>query len=265
MTHRGIPPGFVEVRQDRRDRQTWWVRQEWASVLPNLLATPDLVNQQATPVVTLGGRGDIRRLPLADGVQAMIRQYRRGGFMRHFVHDLYWGQPFRPFSELLCIEEARRRGVPTIEALAAGVTTLGGGFYRGVFISREAVGYVNLWEWLQQRPAPPAREAVLATVAQAIHRMHDAGIFHADLNLTNILVGADTSRPDARIIDFDRGRIYSGPLSQSLREKNLQRLQRSLRKLDREEAFTTSADEEAFCRAYSLFGARDSCSGVVIE
>ncbi|MBI3249252.1 MAG: hypothetical protein HYZ50_22355 [Deltaproteobacteria bacterium] len=206
--------------------------------------------QQPTPVATLGGRGIVGRVPLEDGTHAIVRQYRRGGFVRHFVHDLYWGRPFRPLTELVCTETARRQGVPTIEALAAGVTKLGGGFYRGVFISREAVGYLNLWEWLQQRPGPPGREAVLTAVAQAIRQMHDAGIFHADLNLTNILVGPDATRSEARIIDFDRGYVYQKPLSQSLREKNLQRFHRSLHKLDPQRMFAIPADVEAFCRGY---------------
>jgi 3-deoxy-D-manno-octulosonic acid kinase len=89
-----------------------------------------------------------------------------------------------------------------------------------------------LWEWLQQRPELPARATVFAAVAQAIRHMHDAGIFHADLNLTNLLVRTDTTSPDVRIIDFDRGRVYPQPLSHSQREKNLRRLRRSWRKLD---------------------------------
>lgn len=247
MTRPTLPPGFVEVR---KNPQIWWVKEAWAAVLPELLATPEAIAQHSTPVTVSGGRGDMRRLPLADGGCAMIRQYQRGGFVRHFVRDQYWGRPFRPFTELHCTEEARRYNVPTIEALAAGVTKLGGGYYRGIFVSREAVGYVNLWEWLQQQPAPLARTAMLTAVAQAIRHMHDAGIFHADLNLTNLLVRADTTPPDVRIIDFDRGHVCAQPLSHSRREQNLRRLWRSWRKLDREGKFSVPADVETFDQAY---------------
>lgn len=247
MTRRPIPPGFAEIQ---RDSQIWWVKEEWASFSPDKLESQDTAMQQPTPVATLGGRGVVGRLPLGDGTHAIVRQYRRGGFVRHFVRNLYWGRPFRPLTELVCTETARRQGVPTIEALAAGVTKLGGGFYRGVFISREAVGCINLWEWLQQRPGPPGREDVLTAVARAIRRLHDAGICHADLNLTNLLVGPDATRPEARIIDFDRGHVYQKPLSQSLREKNLRRLRRSLHKLDPEGVFAAPEDVETFRQAY---------------
>ncbi len=247
MTRPPLPSGFVEVQ---KHSQIWWVREEWTAVLPELLATPDAIAQHSTPVAVSGGRGDMRRLPLDDGGCAMIRQYQRGGFVRHFVRDRYWGRPFRPFTELHCTEEARRRDVPTIEALGAGVTQLGGGCYRGLFISREAVACVNLWEWLQQRPMSLARTAVLTAVAQAIRHMHDVGIFHADLNLTNLLVRADTTPPDVRIIDFDRGHVYPQPLSQGQREQNLRRLWRSWRKLDQEGAFVTPEDVATFDQRY---------------
>jgi predicted Ser/Thr protein kinase len=58
-----------------------------------------------------------------------------------------------------------------------------------------------------------------------LRRFHDAGLDHADLNAHNILLD---SRGDFWLIDFDKARLRAAG---GWREGNLQRLERSLRKL----------------------------------
>lgn len=194
----------------------------------------------------IGGRGTLQHLSLNDGGQAIIRHYRRGGFVRHFIQDVYWERPFRPFTELTCTEMARQRGVPTIEVFAAGVQHLRFGCYRGVLISRKATGFSNLWEWLQARPASALRRSTLETVAQTIARLQTAGIFHADLNLTNMLVRITEATTEILVIDFDKGQIFPTPLPTHYYRHMLRRFQRSLRKLDPQHQFVPSAEEAIF-------------------
>jgi 3-deoxy-D-manno-octulosonic acid kinase len=151
---------------------------------------------------------------------------------------------------LIRTETARQRGVSTVEVVGARVEWITGGLYRGTLITREAEGYQNLWEWLLTRPTGAKRERVMAAVARAIACMHDAGIAHADLNLTNVLVRADGDAPQVLLIDFDRARVFSDPLSQRWRERNLHRLRRSLDKLDSTGQFFSPTDVELFCQAY---------------
>jgi len=75
--------------------------------------------------------------------------------------------------------------------------------------------------------------------------MHAQGVWHADLNVHNILI--DTANK-AWLIDFDRGRRFS-QLSEQKRQGNLERLHRSFRKLlpDKETLFWSK-----FVEAYSL-------------
>jgi 3-deoxy-D-manno-octulosonic acid kinase len=242
-----IPLGFVELRLPG---QVWWVKRDWEQFVSSEFSSSQNAFAVASAFTPIGGRGSLYRFPLGNGGYAIARRYRRGGLIHHFTHDLYWRRPFRPLTELISTETARQRAIPTVEVLAAGVEHVVFGLYRGWFISREAEEFLNLWEWLQSKPLASARQQGIKIVAQMIARLHTAGIYHADLNLTNILIMPQTPQPQVLIIDFDRARVFAGPLSSRQRKKNLRRLRRSLLKLDPQEQFFSSADLETFCDAY---------------
>lgn len=239
--------GFVELRLPKR---VWWVKRNWERVFSAEFSFFHGVPPTTSVLRPTGGRGSLYRLPLKDEGYAIARRYRRGGLIHHFTHDLYWERPCRPLTELISTETARQRAVPTIEVLAVGVEYVTFGLYRGWFISREAEGFINLWEWLRSKPPASVRQQGVKTVAQAIAQLHTAGIYHADLNLTNILIRPQAPQPQVLIIDFDRARVFPGPLSSRQRRRNLRRLHRSLRKLDPQEQFLSAADIETFCSVY---------------
>lgn len=247
MKSHTVPFGFVELRPPG---YVWWVKRGWEQFFSAAYGSFRSVPSTVAVLTPTGGRGVLYRFPLGDGGYAIARRYRRGGLIRHFVHDLYWERPFRPFTELISTEIARQRAIPTVEVLAAGVEHVTFGLYRGWFISREAEGFINLWEWLQSKPSASARQQGSAVVAQVIARLHTAGIYHADLNLTNILIMFQTPQPQALILDFDRARMLARPLSYRQRKKNLRRLRRSLLKLDPQEQCFSSADLDLFCDTY---------------
>jgi 3-deoxy-D-manno-octulosonic acid kinase len=193
------------------------------------------------------GRGHVWRVQTDTQGAVIIRYYRRGGLVRHFLSDVYWDRPPRPLAELACTEIARQCGVPTIEVLGAQVKWLNHGLYRGVFVSREREGFHNLWEWLQTRPTGPTRVATLTTVARTIRTMHDAGIVHADLNLTNILVQTETPFPQVCVLDFDHALLFPHPVARTYRERTLRRLQRSLRKLNPDGSLFSAIDIALLC------------------
>ncbi len=58
-----------------------------------------------------------------------------------------------------------------------------------------------------------------------VRRFHDANVFHADLNLMNILVS-----DQVYLIDFDRGKIMPSAARSGWKESNINRLERSVNK-----------------------------------
>ncbi len=255
MSTLSLPAGFVE---QRTDNHVWWVKTEWASVLPKTVAQgpndpvfADSELRTPNPTTTLsGGRGTIQRIQITPEETIIIRPYRRGGFVRHFIRDVYWDHPPRPFVELYCTEEAHRRGVPTVEVLGARVEWTMGVLYRGWLVTREASGFHTLWEWLQTEESSDLRQQMLTAVAQAVALMHKAGVAHADLNPTNILVNPAGDSPQVLLLDFDRARLFSQLVPAALREANLRRFRRFFEKYDVLEEWLSPAEFEHFLQAY---------------
>lgn len=247
------PAGFVE---QHRGKILWWLKAGWESLLPDLVP-PNLSKQSAirnsqSAIFMRGGRGTIHRIELRTQGALIVRPYRRGGFVRHVTRDLYWDYPPRPFVELHCTEEARRRGVPTVEVLGARVERTSAGLYRGWLVTREATGFQDLWSWLQTEESVDLRQQTLSVVAQSIARMHNAGIAHADLNPTNILVCADSESPQALLLDFDRARLFSGPVPTTISESNFRRFRRFFGKYEVLEERMTPTEFEHFRQAYDV-------------
>ena len=252
MAMLSLPPGFVE---QTHQYETWWLKAGYESLVPaaihQLAETPQHSTTEAdsarmiTPLSW--GRGHVWRVHTDIQATVIIRFYRRGGFVRHFLSDIYWDRPPRPLAELVATETARQRGVPTIEVLGAYVRWMNSGLYRGLLISREAEGFHNLWEWLQMRSIGPTRSATLTAVARAIATMHEAGIAHADLNLTNILIQSSNTSPQVLLLDFDRAQVLSDPVPRPQRERTLRRLQRSFRKLNPDGALYSADDMARLC------------------
>jgi len=134
----------------------------------------------------------------------------------------------------------------------------GGLIYRGALVTAEMPHARTLFEALRDASGDAARGALAARAGRAVARLHDAGVYHADLNLTNLLVGPVAS-DDVVVVDFDRARVRQGPLGRRARRRNLARLARSLAKLDPGESLGGPALRRAFAAAYGA-GAEARCA-----
>jgi 3-deoxy-D-manno-octulosonic acid kinase len=202
------------------------------------------------------GRGSAWRLELPDGLRVVVRLYRRGGLVARVVRDTYLGARPRPLHELAVTVEARRRGVPAPEVLGARVE--GGLVYRGALVTAEVPNTQTLIDALRAARDAGERAALAARAARAVARLHDAGVYHADLNLTNLLVGPPGA-DDVVVVDFDRARVRDGALDARARRRNLARLGRSLAKLDPGGALGGPELRRAFVSAYGP-GAGAACA-----
>ncbi len=191
------------------------------------------------------GRGRPVRVPLPDGSAGVLRRYLHGGVLRRLTGRWFTGAP-RPVRELVATVRAERAGVRVPVVLAALWRPRAGLLHEGFLLTREETGKRDLAAALADG-APAA--AALSAVGRETRRLHEAGVWHADLHVRNVLLGAD----GATLLDFDRARVLS-PVPADLRLASLLRFDRSVVKLARRGPTVRAADRLRFFKAY--FGTR---------
>jgi 3-deoxy-D-manno-octulosonic acid kinase len=175
-----------------------------------------------------GGRAEHPLVELPGGEEVLVRRYCRGGAIRHFTAATYFlGR--RSYHELWVTERARAAGVRVPVMLAAAERRRAFGY--GAWISSRWIPRArDLAAWLPGR-SPEEAVRVLEAVGTQIGMMHAGGVAHPDLNLRNVLVASGDGRDEVYLLDFDRGRVFPGPVSLARRRSDLLRLARSARKL----------------------------------
>ncbi|RTZ44779.1 3-deoxy-D-manno-octulosonic acid kinase [Candidimonas sp. SYP-B2681] len=152
-----------------------------------------------------------------DGV---LRHYRRGGLMARLSSDRYiWTGPARTrsFAEFDLLHFMHDRGLPVPRPIAAA-------YWRHGFTYRAAIVVERIFD--VQPLANMLDAGNHEKVANAIYAMHEAGVWHSDLNAYNILLDKEGK---AWLIDFDKCKRLT--LSLERRSANLLRLRRSLVKV----------------------------------
>ena len=176
----------------------------------------------AEPVHARGGRGAAWFVG-AHGIPAVLRHYRRGGWMARFSRDAYLWQgeaQVRSFAEFTLMRALNGQGLPVPAPLAACYRR-GGPFYRAAILVERIGGATSF----ASAVAAHADSAPWKEAGIAIARCHLRGAHHADLNANNLLLDRQAR---AWLIDWDKGRLESGPGAWCVRV--LARLHRSLRK-----------------------------------
>lgn len=171
--------------------------------------------------VSVGGRGAAWFVRTDTG-EAVLRLYRRGGLAAQVSRERYlWlgAERTRGFHEFRLLRTLRECGLPVPAPLAAA-------FWRDAISYRAAVlveritGARSLGDLLDAGETPP-----WSAIGITLARFHWAGAFHADLNVDNVLMDAQSR---IWLIDFDRGALRKP--ARGWQQANIARLLRSLRK-----------------------------------
>jgi 3-deoxy-D-manno-octulosonic acid kinase len=177
-----------------------------------------------------GGRAPHPLVELPGGERVLVRRYLRGGAVRHLSRDRYL-LGHRAFAELRALERARAAGVRAPEGIAAAERPRFPG-YSAWLATRWIPEALDLHAWLVSNPAEEG-EAALRAAGEQVGRLHAAGLAHPDLNLRNLLVASrgEDEADGVWVLDFDRARLFPGPVPARRRARDLLRLARSARKL----------------------------------
>ncbi|RJS94703.1 3-deoxy-D-manno-octulosonic acid kinase [Salinisphaera sp. Q1T1-3] len=186
---------------------------------------------------TARGRGEAVFVQAAPDTTWVVRHYQRGGLLARINRDRYlWTgvARSRALREMAMLADLSAAGLAVPRPVAARIRR------RGLTVSADLItvaipNAAPLAEHLMHAALAPS---VWHACGRAIAALHQAGVWHADLNARNILVDEDA---DVHLIDFDRARRRSP--ARRWRHDNLARLRRSLDKF--------VARETGFCFAES--------------
>jgi 3-deoxy-D-manno-octulosonic acid kinase len=256
MNRGGPPAGFDEIRARG---VLVWVRAGFSALFDGAGSLRSTGEGSADgSAAAYRGRAEMLRIPLGSEGRpyGVVRHYRRGGMFEHLLRDGYLGRE-RFFREVRVTEEARARGVATVEVLAVRSQRVAPWVYRADLVTREIEGARDLQAYLESVAggerawAREDRNRTVTRVAGLVRRMHDAGLHHADLNLKNVLVRGEGQDLECFVIDLDKARMLDEPVGHRGRLENLLRLYRSLEKRGFARATVTLRDMVRFAGVYS--------------
>jgi 3-deoxy-D-manno-octulosonic acid kinase len=161
------------------------------------------------------------------GLALVLRHYHRGGAVAALLGDRYVFtglQRTRAWREWHLLAHMHALGLPVPQPIAARVTR-DGVFYRADLVTRRIAFAESLAEKLAQKGLDASR---WRGIGRCIRRFHDAGVYHADLNAHNILLGPENA---VYLADFDKSELRRQ--RNGWKRNNLELLHRSLRKLSR--------------------------------
>ncbi len=200
---------------------------------------------------TAKGRGTTAFVHHA-GQEYVLRHYRRGGLVARFVNDRYIWRGLaqtRAWREWHLLAELWKKKLPVPQPVAARVLRHGL-FYRADILMCRIPESETLADSLM---ASVMAVSLWQKLGQTLGNFHAAGVFHADLNASNVLLD---KLENFHLIDFDRGSLRRP--QQHWQQANLLRLKRSLDKFaDKAEKqqtgfYFSESDWQALLQGYEV-------------
>jgi len=186
-----------------------------------------LADLQMIESTASAGRGNTFYL-LVDNHPLVLRHYRRGGMVQKLTDRryVYTGlSSTRAFREFDILNALTKNNLPVPEPYAVEVIRVGC-FYEASIVTHRLPGET----FAQRLKAESVGNSLWSSVGRTIAKFHSHGVFHADLNVHNIMVDENDA---VSLIDFDRARFRTPPDIKSTGWclENVDRLERSLVKV----------------------------------
>lgn len=179
--------------------------------------------------VELQGRKPVYSVPLPErSERVVVRRSRHGGLLGPLRGELFFPPTRAPY-ELLVSHLLAGAGIRTPPVVAIAVYRAGAVLRRSDVATVELPGR-DLGSELLDGPDDDVRQEWMRAVASLIKTLSNVGAWHPDLNLRNVLLVEDgRGSVDAFVLDVDRLQ-FASPGDPHVREANLDRLERSIRK-----------------------------------
>jgi len=180
-------------------------------------------HSSATPDSALGGRTAVTPARM-DGIGAVvIKHYRRGGLLRHFIKQRYGklGKT-RAQREFELLDAVAKFGINVPQPIA--FVYQGALFYRAWLITREIERPESLADLSLQDEEKCIR--IMEPVIEQISSLIRHQVLHVDLHPGNVIADSDGK---VYLLDFDKGKVYHGG-RQQLKNRYLTRWQRAVNK-----------------------------------
>lgn len=232
---------LVDASRETRGPSYCWRARELDEQLASQGYT--LTCEPRTRTSELAGRKALEELDSPAGV-LLLRRFTHGGLLRAISGRRFLDAQ-RPLREWELCAALTQRGIATPRIVGARARRL---FPLGFALDLLSVRIPGARDLDALRTDPASDLRALATGLGAfVRRMHDAGLFHADLTPKNLL-----HTPQGLVVlDLDRSRLLDGPLPIEKRVANLERLLRFvLRREARAGARLRPRDYLACLRAY---------------
>lgn len=226
---RTVPPGYVRLDLPK---VVAVVHQRLADAVRSALASGGTLYAWAAAHPAhrqLHGRLPVYSAPLGDdGPRVVVRHAHHGGLLAPVLRDLFL-PPTRAPVELATALLLQQAGVPTPPVAGYAVYRAGPLFRRADVMTVELPGD-DLGAAILGATSDDARRRLVPPVAELLGALTQAGAWHPDLNVKNILlVPDDAGELQPAVLDVDRVRFVP-PGDPNLRDANFQRLARSLAK-----------------------------------
>ena len=223
----------------------------YASFLEPVTLIRDLLGSR---VIADKGRGGIRVIETG-GHKLAVRAYRHGGLFRGFTGPFFLNAG-RVVSEAEIMLYLQERGFPVAAPFAAVIEKLFV-FRRLYLVTAFEEDAVGLLEYLHTGKKRERMRAVVK-LAELVWGLQQAGVYHRDLHLRNVLV---TRENRLILLDFDRA--AKRPLLVGDVESMVRRLGRFTEKMERQGRLHVGAVEKAlFLRTYARLSGYDMTENI---